>query len=782
MKVPCPLETAYQGDHKLASFVSTALSGITNHVTSNRMVFFPEYTDHGIHHFELVLQTSFDLCTNKARDLLTPADAAALTVSVALHDFGMHLTRDGFETLISKDSRWGGIAYFDKKHWSTLWEDFFAEASRFDGRKLRALFGENYRPARPLPAIGSQWEDFDYLLVGEFLRQHHPRLAHDIALNGLPAKDGHSITVCPVSTEEELFLADISGLIARSHGMELRSCLSYLEHRYSNKINPRGIHAAFLSVLLRIADYFQIQAQRAPTGRTEVSSFQSTLSAREWKVHQCVSDIHNTGSDPEAIVIIAGPTEVDTFLRIKSWLSGIQEELDRSWAILGEVYGLQKHNNLNDLGLKIRRVKSNLDDATTFAKGVNYVPARVAFEAANADLLKLLVAPLYNDDPAIGIRELIQNSIDAVREFDDYAIHRPEVTSLERYDQPADVLLRVDCDASGLPTTVTIIDRGVGMTAQIIQEYFLKAGASFRKSNAWRQDHEDAPGHSRVLRTGRFGVGALAAFLLGDEIEVTTRHVFSPETEGVTFRARLDDEAISLVRTRAPIGTKILINIPTRLQKHVSRIVPGKWEEFIHFNNPAGHYFLKKPSLKREFSNRSKRFEPLHWLPLPTDDDSTNWRAFSTGDFEKVFWSYRPSSPRLACNGIVINAYGHYDYGNDSYTHRDWLEAFFRRPNLSVFDKNGYLPVNLQRTGLQTEHFPFHEELVRSVTDDLIAYTLVEAPDRVKDEWFDGKYEGFIGRSNALGGMDQWAKWLVGRNGFVFNDPHLLRSLGPKSL
>jgi HD superfamily phosphodiesterase len=68
------------------------------------MVFFPEYTDHGISHLEAVLQTTLDLATGDAQDLVTSQDAAILVVAVALHDFGMYLTRDGFETLISKGS------------------------------------------------------------------------------------------------------------------------------------------------------------------------------------------------------------------------------------------------------------------------------------------------------------------------------------------------------------------------------------------------------------------------------------------------------------------------------------------------------------------------------------------------------------------------------------------------------------------------------------------------------------------------------------------------------
>jgi molecular chaperone HtpG len=160
--------------------------------------------------------------------------------------------------------------------------------------------------------------------------------------------------------------------------------------------------------LLRIADYFQIQPTRAPTERTDVTSLQSQLSQREWNVHQSIQDIHNTSTDPEAIVVLARPSDVDTFLQLKKWLAGLQHELDVSWAILGEIYGLQSHNNLNLLGLRIRRVKSNIDDVQSFATTVTYVPAKISFEVANADLLKLLVAPLYNNEPGIGLRELFQ--------------------------------------------------------------------------------------------------------------------------------------------------------------------------------------------------------------------------------------------------------------------------------------------------------------------------------------------------------------------------------------
>jgi molecular chaperone HtpG len=271
MKIPNILENKFQGEHKLSSFVSTSIARIDGHIKANPIVFFPEYTDHSISHVESTLQTAVDLATCEAQNLLTGADAASLIVAVGLHDLGMYLTRDGFESLIAADSQWRGVQFFDKKPWKHLWEEFYSEATRFDDRKLKTLFGDNYRPVRALPTKGNPWEEFDFLLVGEFLRRHHPRLAHEIALHGMPGKDGASVPICPADSKENEFLADVAGLIARSHGLDLRKCMTYLESEYRNRIDPRGTHPIFLGVLLRISDYFQIQPTRAPTARTEVT-------------------------------------------------------------------------------------------------------------------------------------------------------------------------------------------------------------------------------------------------------------------------------------------------------------------------------------------------------------------------------------------------------------------------------------------------------------------------------------------------------------------------------
>ena len=79
----------------------------------------------------------------------------------------------------------------------------------------------------------------DRLLVGEFIRRHHPRLAHEIALTGVPGPTSNRIGLENVSPD----FAGLAGLIARSHGLPLRGCLKYLS---STDIREyKGVHAVF---------------------------------------------------------------------------------------------------------------------------------------------------------------------------------------------------------------------------------------------------------------------------------------------------------------------------------------------------------------------------------------------------------------------------------------------------------------------------------------------------------------------------------------------------------
>lgn len=294
----------------------------------------------------------------------------------------------------------------------------------------------------------------DRLLVGDFLRRHHPRYAHDFAKHAVFDSAGNPFKLEGLDEKTR----DLAGLIARSHGLELRSLFSYITVNYDLRDYNR-VHIVFLMVLLRIADYMQIQSARAPLLFGKLHKIRSPFSLGEWRVHQCITNVNAPSFDPEAISVSAEPKSVHDYLRFEEWIDGLQSELDTSWAILGEVYGRFTQEALDKLQMRVRRLRSNVEDKAAFQKRVDFVPERIQFSVSEPELLKLLMEPLYGDNPLYGLRELTQNAADSVKEFHHLKSEPPKASN--------DLPLSGDIEIELLeePDWCFIIaDRGTGMT------------------------------------------------------------------------------------------------------------------------------------------------------------------------------------------------------------------------------------------------------------------------------------------------------------------------------
>ena len=93
----------------------------------------------------------------------------------------------------------------------------FSEARRWSDRELHKIFGpppkegaERWK-VRVLPQNPSSWDLYDRLVIGEFVRRHHARLAHEISLYGFPGLEGGvEETHFPVLAETLPKLADLA--------------------------------------------------------------------------------------------------------------------------------------------------------------------------------------------------------------------------------------------------------------------------------------------------------------------------------------------------------------------------------------------------------------------------------------------------------------------------------------------------------------------------------------------------------------------------------------------
>ena len=753
IKIPASLEGILAQSPTLNSAVTQNFNNFAPWLEQSGMPFFPAFTDHSPRHINDVLNSAASLITDDGRKLLSPEDVAALCLAALLHDCGMHLTQDGFRALI-EDASQPVISGVGDLPWSQLWRDFTSEAKRFGQEKLIAIFGDD----EPIQIDKIDYENLserNCLLIGEFVRRHHARLAHEVAIKGVPSRKTDKLQLIGLSDD----LKDLAGLIARSHGMSIRATFSYIEDKYSLITEQHNIKAPFLMAVIRIADYIQVKSERALKSLLSVKELRSPVSRQEWKNHFSVKDVSGAHNDPEAFFVRATPSDVKTYLKLVDLLKDIQRELDESWATIGEVYG--RYEGLNKLGLTMRRVRSNLDSVEKFSRTVSYIPIKASFDTSGPDLLKLLVGPLYDYEYKVGIRELIQNAVDACRELSDLFDDNLTSNAPEGQEPDVSVAIYESDDGTGW---ITVSDKGVGMKLETITKYFLIAGASFRNSEIWKLQHTDEHGHSRILRGGRFGIGALAAFLLGDEIEVKTRHINSQESEGVEFKARIDEQNIELRRCLAPHGTTIKIwvsnsdvidklrplgldntnNQTLKEWKAVDWFVQTTprveciWSGYNRKNNSS----YPRTRVSAKFSSAINSNVPLVGTSIPT------WKKLANPEpYREIYWKYVEPEKRtngdsswtvqpadeITVNGIRVQDVANHEWGSqwrlnisDDLQKEEPTYAI-RRPSLAIFDPAGICPINLQRSAIAFDRMGMDLTLAKDILASHLQHLIEKA-------------------------------------------------------
>ncbi|MEM6847744.1 MAG: molecular chaperone HtpG, partial [Pseudomonadota bacterium] len=153
-------------------------------------------------------------------------------------------------------------------------------------------------------------------------------------------------------------------------------------------------------------------------------------------------------------------------------------------------------------------------DANSAAEG-NPQETR-AFEADVARLLHLMVHSVYSS-PDIFLRELVSNSADACEKLRQSALTEPDLLG-------ADTLqITITADPEG--KTLTIADNGIGMSRDELIE---NLGTMARSgTDKFRQALEEAGAGKSLI--GQFGVGFYSAFMVADEVTVTSRAAGSDE-------------------------------------------------------------------------------------------------------------------------------------------------------------------------------------------------------------------------------------------------------------
>lgn len=145
-----------------------------------------------------------------------------------------------------------------------------------------------------------------------------------------------------------------------------------------------------------------------------------------------------------------------------------------------------------------------------------------------------------------GLREIIQNSIDACKTMQETAETHPDFR-LQKYEPFIRIVIDKDRNQ------VTILDNGSGMSVDILKKYFLNVGVSYYKSDDYvLQGRKYSP-------IGHYGIGFLSCFMLSDTVEVITRHFEENKVTRIEFEKSSEYICLTYEDKYKVQGTEIVL-------------------------------------------------------------------------------------------------------------------------------------------------------------------------------------------------------------------------------
>ncbi len=491
--------------------------------SSEHPYFFPEYTKHGYEHINRVLYYISVLIPDlfpdsiPEKDKLSSEDVATTILGAIFHDAGMFINPVVFVRLLNDSN----FYVFDRTKEAELsfgesFLNYIDEVRNwFAGRKSQ-VFGELYNEdiiisLRDWNSIKDYGSDFLRLFIGEFIRRFHHEISLRLIQTGFDnngeeffgLKEGH------VARK----LVELIGTVAYSHGVSLKNAEKKIEDSSpADKQTPRGVHIYYAMSLVRLADYLDAGVERASMFYLNNNVKYSAYSKDEFVWNQCVTSIELSSERKDELAIDISYEEIPNptiYNKLLCWVEDLNSELDTCWAVLG-----RKHY-AESLGFTVRNIASNILDLNQYinSKACKFYPKPLSI-SFNNELLYTLAKRLYDNDLYCGIRELLQNSVDACREL-------KAIWSTEETYKP-----QVAITYNDITGELCFCDNGVGMDIECIENCYLAVGKSFSSI-------ENKP-NSEIYKTGQFGIGFLAAFLLSDEVRVVTKQ-YTHNSKSLSF-------------------------------------------------------------------------------------------------------------------------------------------------------------------------------------------------------------------------------------------------------
>lgn len=414
---------------------------------------FPEYTPHdATRHLEQLFALSDRVLGTDLYDRLNVAEMSLLIFGLYAHDWGMALSNEDRDTISALRAHEGTV----------LIPDEVGAFQRFQDEALR--LGKTHAQV---------WEDY--------VRQTHAR------------RSGYRLRkeLRPLSHS----FAEMVARVAEGHVLDLREIQDPEQYPLQTALFGQAVNVAAIATLVRLVDLLDLAEDRTPFALWSIVRPRNEISRTEWNKHRALAPVAVSGRGSFRQVLIAGTTDDPNVFAaladLKSWVDDQYRESVGFLRHIGNQYDLK------------------LDSAIKWdIKAVGFEPVLMRFDFDRPAALGLLSAEIYGNRPLTFVRELLQNSVDAMD------------TRIDLLRQSGALLQgRISMNITTLEDVIRVecSDNGVGMDRYILGNYFTKIGRSWYQSSDFQRQ---AFTHDPI---SKFGIGLLSCFAVSTSLTLVTK-------------------------------------------------------------------------------------------------------------------------------------------------------------------------------------------------------------------------------------------------------------------
>lgn len=442
---------------------------------------FHQYTGHDIRHSRNVADRMGRLIPPQTLRKMNAVELTFLLLSASLHDVGMAVTdAEKGQTLASP-------AY--KR---------FCEESHSD--RLKAI--EQTKAAEPWRA-----RLIEDALLAEFYRRLHAGRVRKFLAERIAS------ALAKIPRLQHSAVLDELGDLCESHAWGVRESNDPSDPEKAVSQLPckvlyggAPVNLQYLACCLRLADIMDFDRSRTPLTVFQHLTFTEERSWQEWNKHL---EVKGWELKPDRVAFDIPCSHPAFFVAVQEFLGWIDDEL-RSCRELVEK---QPEEIASRYQLRLPQL---VDRSRVRMRDRSYLAGAFRFQLEYDEILRLLMDKSLYPDPSLFLRELLQNSLDACR-------RKEAEAKLNKKGYEARIVAR-DLSSDPSDPRIEFEDNGVGMSLRIVEQYFLRVGKSYYRSQEFDAERRRlAEAGIELDACSQFGIGILSCFLVCDRFEVFTR-------------------------------------------------------------------------------------------------------------------------------------------------------------------------------------------------------------------------------------------------------------------